>query len=379
MDFRFTEEQQELRSSARAFLADQSGSEQVRSAMESELGYDEQLWKQIGSELGWAAVHIPEEYGGLGLSYVELIALLETMGERLLCSPFFSSVCLGANALLCCGSEEQKQRLLPAVAEGQTRATLAWVEASGRWATSSIEATATRDGDDYLLRGCKRHVMDGNTADLIIVAARAEGSSGDDGISLFAVPGDAPGLLRRPLPTMDRTRRLAELELSDLRVPASELLGEEGAGGAGLSKALDLAGIALAAEQVGGAQQCLDMSVEYAKEREQFGRAIGSFQAIKHKCANMMVDVEAARSAVYYAACVAAEDSEELAVNASLAQATASDAYFRCAADCVQIHGGVGITWEYDVHLYFKRAKSSETFLGDASHHRELVAQRIGL
>jgi alkylation response protein AidB-like acyl-CoA dehydrogenase len=379
MNFSFTEEQEELRSSARAFLADHSGSEQIRAAMDSELGHDEQVWKQIGAELGWAAVHIPEEYGGLGLSYVELVALLEIMGEELLCSPFFSSVCLGANALLCCASEEQKLRLLPGIAEGTTRATLAFTERGGGWDAAGIAATAIRDGNDFILRGTKRHVMDGHSADLVIVAARAEGSSGDEGVSLFALPGDAPGLVRRALPTMDRTRRLAELELNDVRVPASALLGEAGAGAPGLAKALDLAAIALAAEQVGGAQRCLDMSVEYAKEREQFGRPIGSFQAIKHKCADMMVAVETARSAVYYAGCVAAEDSSELPENASLAQATASDAYFRCAADCVQIHGGVGMTWEYDVHLYFKRAKSSETFLGDGDYHRELVAQRIGL
>jgi alkylation response protein AidB-like acyl-CoA dehydrogenase len=379
MNFSFTEEQEELRASARGFLADHSGSEQIRAAMDSDLGYDPQVWKQIGAELGWAAVHVPEEYGGLGLSYVELVALLEIMGEELLCAPFFSSVCLGANAILCCGSEDQKARLLPGIAEGTTTATLAWTEPGGSWDPSEITATATRDGDDFVLRGTKRHVMDGHSADLVLVAARSEGSSGDDGLSVFAVPGDAAGLERRALPTMDRTRRLAELELNEVRVPASQLLGQEGGAAPGLAKTLDLAAIALAAEQVGGAQRCLDMSVEYAKEREQFGRAIGSFQAIKHKCADMMVAVEAARSAAYYAACVAAEDSEELPVNASLAQATASDAVFRCAADSVQIHGGVGMTWEYDVHLYFKRAKSSETFLGDGDHHRELVAQRIGL
>lgn len=379
MDFTFSEEQQELRSSARAFLAEHSGSAQVRAAMESELGHDAQVWKQIGSELGWTGVHIPEQYGGLGLGYVELIALLEMMGESLLCAPFFSSVCLGANVLLCAATEEQKQRLLPGIAEGQTRATLAWTEADGRWGVDGVAATATRDGSDFVLQGSKRFVLDGHCADLIVVAARAPTSTGEEGLSLFAVAADAAGLERRILPTMDRTRRLAQIDLNEVRVPASELLGAEGSGGPALRKTLDLAAVALAAEQVGGAQKCLDMSVEYAKERVQFGRPIGSFQAIKHKCANMMVAVETARSAAYYAGCVAAEDSPELPVNASLAQATCSDAYFQCAADALQIHGGVGITWEYDVHLYFKRAKSSETFLGGGNYHRELVAQRIGL
>jgi alkylation response protein AidB-like acyl-CoA dehydrogenase len=178
---------------------------------------------------------------------------------------------------------------------------------------------------------------------------------------------------------MDQTRRLAELSLVDVRVPRSACLGEEGQGGSSLTRALDLASVALAAEQVGGAQRCLDLSVAYAKEREQFGRPIGSFQSIKHKCADMMVAVESARSATYYAGCVAAEGSDDLPLAASTAKAVASDAYFRCAADAIQIHGGVGMTWEYDVHLYFKRAKSTETFLGAPSWHRERVSRRIGL
>ena len=379
MDFTFNEEQQELRSIATSFLADNSGPEQVRQATESELGYDPQLWKQIGAELGWTSVIIPEEYGGLGLSYVELIALMEVMGSALLCAPFFSSVCLGGNALLVGGTEEQKKQYLPGIAEGETRATLAATEANGRWDAAGIGAIARKDGGDYLLDGKKTFVLDGHCADLLVVAARREGTSGEEGVSLFAVPADTPGVERRALPTMDQTRRQAEITLSGVRVPAEALMGEEGQGWTPLEKTLQLAAVALSAEQVGGAQKCLDMAVEYAKERVQFGRPIGSFQAIKHKCANMMVEVESARSASYYAGCVAAEDGEELPVVASLAKAYCSDAYFRCAADSIQIHGGVGFTWEYEVHLYFKRAKSTETFLGDAAYHRELVARRIGL
>jgi alkylation response protein AidB-like acyl-CoA dehydrogenase len=379
MDFAFTEEQEELRESARGFLAEFSGPEQVRHAAESELGYDPELWKQLGAELGWTSVVIPEEYGGLGLSYVELVALLEMMGGTLLCAPFFSSVCLGGNALLSGGSEEQKQEHLPGIAEGLTRATLASTEASGRWDAAGIETIARPDGGDFVLNGVKTFVVDGHCADLLIVAARREGSSGEDGVSLFVVPGDTPGVERRSLPTMDQTRRQAEVTLRDVRLPASGLMGEEGAGWAPLKRTLELAGVALAAEQVGGAQRCLDMAVDYAKEREQFGRPIGSFQAIKHKCADMMVVVESARSAAYYAACVVAEASDELPTVASLAKAYASDAYFKCAADSLQIHGGVGFTWEYDVHLYFKRARSSEILLGDADYHRELLARQIGL
>ncbi len=380
MDFAFNEDQEELRSMAQAFLEEKSGSEQVRKAMESELGYDPELWREIGSELGWTSVHIPEEYGGLGLGYVELVALMEIMGGALLCAPFFSSVGLAANALLVAGSEEQKRQYLPGIAEATTRATLAYSGVSGAWDASTICVTAARSGDEYRLSGTTTFVVDGHCADLIIVAARSATSEKEEGVSLFVLPSDVEGLRRRQLPTMDQTRRLAEITFDDVRLPASSLLGEEGAGWPMLSRTLDLAAVALAAEQVGGAQRCLDLSVAYASEREQFGRAIGSFQAIKHKCADMMVKVESARSAAYYAGCCVAEDNEaELVTTAPLAKAYCSDAYFQCAADTVQIHGGVGFTWEYDVHLYFKRAKSSEALLGDAAFHRELLAQRINL
>ena len=380
MDFAFNEEQEELRSMARAFLEENSGSEQIRAAMESELGYDPEVWRQIGAELGWTSVHIPEAYGGLGLGYVELVALMEIMGGSLLCAPFFSSVCLAANALLVAGSEAQKCEYLPGIAGGTTRATLAYAGSSGGWDASSIEIIAEPYGDEFVLRGVATFVVDGHCADLIIVAARSQGSVGNEGVSLFVVPGDSQGLRRNPLPTMDLTRRLAEIECDGVRLPASALLGEQGAGWPKLSRILDLAAIALAAEQVGGAQRCLDLAVAYAKEREQFGRPIASFQAIKHKCADMMVKVESARSAAYYAGCAVAEENEaELDTVAPLAKAYCSDTYFQAAADCIQIHGGVGFTSEYDVHLYFKRAKSSESLLGDATHHREILAQRIDL
>jgi alkylation response protein AidB-like acyl-CoA dehydrogenase len=379
MDFAFDAEQEELRSIARAFLEEHSGSEQVRKAMESELGFDASLWQQIGAELGWTSVHIPEAYGGLGLGYVELVALMEIMGEALVCAPFFSSIALGANVLLEAGSETQKQEHLPGIAEGTTRATLAFAGPSGRASSDAIGVTARRDGDDYVLDGTHSFVLDGHSADLVIVAARAAGSTGDEGVSLFALRGEQTGLTRRALPTMDQTRRLAELTFSDARVPSSALMGDEGSAWPGLSRSLQLACVALAAEQVGGAQRCLDSSVAYACEREQFGRPIGSFQAIKHKCADMMVEVESARSAAYYAGCVVTEESDELAACAALAKAYCSDAYFRCAADAIQIHGGVGFTWEYDCHLHFKRAKSTESFLGDPAYHRELVARQIGL
>ena len=377
MNFAFTEEQQELRDAARAFLADHSGSEPVRAAMASELGYDAEVWKRIGSELGWPAVIVPEEAGGIGLGAVELVALLEPMGEHLLCSPFFATVGLATPAVLAAGTAEQQARWLGPLAEGETRAALATTEVGA--APDAVTLVATREGDAYRLDGAKRYVVDGHSADWLVVSARAPGTSGDDGVSLFVVTGDAAGLTRTALPTMDQTRRQAELRFDGVVVAADARLGEEGVAAPALQHALDHGALALAAECVGGAQRCLELSVAYAKEREQFGRPIGSFQAIKHKCADMMVLVETARSAAYYAACVAAEGRSEFGVAASLAKAYCSESYYRCAAESIQIFGGVGFTWEYDPHLYFKRARASEALLGTPAWHRERVARSIGL
>jgi alkylation response protein AidB-like acyl-CoA dehydrogenase len=377
LNFSFTEEQQELRDAARAFLADASSSERVRAAMASELGYDPEVWKRIGSELGWPSAIVPDQFGGLGLGMVELVALAEPMGEALLCSPFFATVCLAAQVVLAAGSDEQRRRHLGPLAEGSVRAALAHAEPG--LAHDEVALEARREGGDYRLDGVKRYVIDGHTADWIAVSARAPGSAGEDGISLFVVPGDAPGLARQALPTMDLTRRQAELRFAGVRVPASARLGDEGGGAAPLRRALDLGAIALAAEAVGGAQRCLDLSVAYANERVQFGRPIGSFQAIKHKCADMMVRVETARSAAYYAACAAAEGAGDLSVAASLAKAYCCEAYYHCAAEAIQVFGGVGFTWEYDPHLYFKRARASESLLGAPAWHRERVAHAIGL
>ncbi|MEZ4330835.1 MAG: acyl-CoA dehydrogenase family protein [Myxococcota bacterium] len=379
MDFRFSEEQQALAESAREFLKGESGPEAIRTAMTSEAGFDPAVWQQISTELGWNSIHIPEAYGGLGLGFVDLIVLLETMGEALLCAPYFSTVVLGAETILCVANEDQKKSLLPAIAEGAATATLAYCEAAGRWTPDAIEATARPDGDGFVLDGTKTWVVDGHTADHLLVVARQPGTRGEQGLGVFLVAGDAPGLERKVLPTMDQTRRLAELRLTGVRVGRAACLGEPGSAAPGLARALDLAAIALAAEQVGGAQRCLDMAVAYAKERHQFGRPIGSFQAIKHKCADMLVAVESARSALYYAACIVDDESDVLATNASLAKAWCSEAYFRCAADNIQIHGGVGFTWEYDPHLHFKRARASESWLGTPADHRERVAKALGL
>jgi alkylation response protein AidB-like acyl-CoA dehydrogenase len=370
VNFAFSEEQEELRKSVRRFLEDKSPESEVRRLMETTEGYDTAVWNQMGQQLGLQGLSIPEEYGGSGYSYVELIIVLEEMGRALLAAPYFSTV-LAANALLTSGDDAAKKELLPGIAAGDTIATLALTEDSGRWDLDGIQLQATKSGDGYTLDGHKMFVLDGHTANLIIVAART-----GDGVSLFAVEGDASGLTRTPLATMDQTRKQARLEFAG--TPA-RLIGSEGGAAAGLQKTLDLAAVALAAESVGGAQKCLEMSVEYAKVRVQFGRPIGSFQAIKHKCADMLLEVESAKSAAYYAGWAAADDNDELPVVASLAKAYCSDAYFHAAAENIQIHGGIGFTWEHPAHLYFKRAKSSELLLGDPTYHRELLAQRIGL
>jgi len=371
MNFAFSDEQEELRAAVRRFLAEKSPETEVRRLMDTTEGYDPAVWSQMADQLGLQSLTIPEEFGGSGFTYVELLVVLEEMGAALLCAPFFSSVALAANALLTSGDDESKKAYLPGIASGETIATLAITEDNGRWDFGGIELAAAKKGDGWILNGHKMYVIDGHTANLMVVAARTPA-----GVTLFAVQDDAPGLTRTPLPTMDQTRKQARLEFSD--TPAV-LIGNDGGAEAGLSKTLDLAAVALAAEQVGGAQHVLDASVEYAKTRIQFGRPIGSFQAIKHKCADMLLEVESAKSAAYYAAWAAAEDSDELPVVASLAKSYCSEAYFHAAAENIQIHGGIGFTWEHPAHLYFKRAKSSELLLGDPSYHRELLAQRIGI
>jgi alkylation response protein AidB-like acyl-CoA dehydrogenase len=377
MHFAFTEEQEELRKSARRLLETASPTSQVRAAMATPRGYDEALWRRIGEELGFTSLIIPEAYGGAGLGFVELAAVMEEMGRALVCAPFFSTVCLAATAIVTGGTEEQKRDLLPDIAAGRTTATLAFAPSSGQWNAPGSDVVFAPHAGGFELSGKTSFVIDGHTAALVIVAARSAGDASRT--TLFVVPAETPGLLRRALPTMDMTRKQAEITLTKVRVPSAALLGVADGGDRTLARVLDLAKVALAAEQVGGAERCLDMSVDYAKTRVQFGRPIGSFQAIKHKLADMFVEVESARSASYYAAWAAAHDEAGLPAAAALAKAYCSDAYFRVAAECIQIHGGVGFTWEHDAHLFFKRAKSSETLFGDAAFHRAIVARQMGL
>lgn len=381
MDFAFTEDQEALRTGARRFLAQSSTSSQVRAAMKTERGWDTAVWQRIGRELGWPALIVPEEYGGAGAGQVELVGLLEETGRALLCAPLFSTVALATNALLLGTQEAARAAWLPSIAAGECTATLVHADLALRAGAASPGIMATPGRGGFSLSGTARLVVDGHTASLLVVVARVAGAApGDDPIALFVVPADAAGVERTALATMDMTRRLADVTLRDVRVSEVAMMAEPGAGGKVLAKTLQRACVALAAEQVGGAQRCLDMAVEYAKVRVQFGRPIGSFQAIKHRCADMFVDVESARSAAYWAGCVAAAgDDAELAIVASAARVFCSEAFFRTAAEAIQVHGGVGFTWEHDAHLYFKRAKASEALLGYPSSHRELVAQGIGL
>ena len=371
MNFAFSEEQEELRKVVKDFLNAKSSEATVRELMDTESGYDTAVWSQMGEQMGLQGLIIPEEFGGSGYSYVELIVVLEEMGRRLLCAPYFSTVVLAANTLLHSGDDAAKAKYLPGIASGETIATLAFTEANGKWDESGITMQATGSGDSWTLSGEKMYVLDGVTAGLVLVAATTS-----KGTSLFAVDGSASGLTRTALSTMDQTRKQARLTFEN--VPA-ELIGTEGDGWTVLSRVLDLAAVGLAAEQVGGAQECLEMAVQYAKDRVQFGRPIGSFQAIKHKCADMLLETESAKSAAYYAGWCAAELNDELPSVASLAKSYCSEAYFHTTAENIQIHGGIGFTWEHPAHLYFKRAKSSELLFGDPTYHRELLAQRIGI
>jgi alkylation response protein AidB-like acyl-CoA dehydrogenase len=365
----YTPEREEFRRIIRDFLEAKSPESEVRRLMATTEGYDPSVWGQLAGELGLPGLIIPEEYGGQGFGFTELAVVFEEMGRALLCSPFLSTVALAATAILHSGDESAKAELLPLVASGSLTATVACAEDSGRWDQHGIAMQASADGNGYRLTGTKTFVIDGHTADVIIVAART-----GKGISLFHVRADAQGLAREPLATMDETRKQAKLNFSN--TPAT-LLGAEGAGWHTLQLVLDLTAVALAAEQVGGAQRVLEMSVEYAKTRVQFGRPIGYFQAIKHKCANILIQVEAARSAAYYASWCAAEVNAELGSAAAIAKSYCSEAYYYAAKENIQIHGGVGFAWEHPAHLYFKRAKSTELLFGDPAYHRELLMQRL--
>jgi len=398
MNLGVSTEQRELRESVRGFLAERAPLTRVRELMETTDGTDPDVWRRASGQLGLPGIAVPEEYGGAGFSFAEQAIVLEELGAALFTGPYLASAVLAATALLAGDDEAAKKDLLPGIAAGETVATLAFTEDDGSWDPAAIrlaaaqdaaaqdaaaqdaaaqdaaaQDAAAQDGTGWRLDGHKSFVLDGHAADLVLTVA-ATGTDGN--LSLFAVNSGTMGLTRRALPTLDQTRKLARLTFND--TPA-RLVGEHGAARAVLDRTLDVAAVALAAEQLGGAQRALDMAVQYAQVRQQFGRPIGSFQAIKHRCADLLLEVESLRSAVSYAAAAVAAGSTEVPVLAPLLKAYASEVYSHVAGENIQIHGGIGFTWEHDAHLYLKRAKASELFLGDASYHRERLATRIGL
>jgi alkylation response protein AidB-like acyl-CoA dehydrogenase len=328
------------------------------------------------AELGWMGLILPEAYGGSGLNMVDLVVILEEMGRVVMPGPFYPTVILSGVAIDLGGTTAQKKRYLPGIAAGTLKATLAQVEESGRWDAEGIMLPATKDATGFVLSGTKLFVQDAHNADLLIVAART-GSKGQKGVTLFLVDAKQEGVKTTLLKTMDQTRKLCEITFDNVKVGKEAVLGGVGKGWPLLDRVIDRAKVAMCAEMCGGAQKVLEMSVEYAKVREQFGKPIGSFQAIQHKCANMMVQTESAKSATYYAAWAVANDVPEAHLAACMAKAYCSDAYRFVSAEGIQIHGGIGFTWEHDMHLYFKRAKGSEVTYGDATWNRELVAQLV--
>jgi alkylation response protein AidB-like acyl-CoA dehydrogenase len=359
MDLTRTEEQQELFRTVAGFLDKQSPEAEVRRLMAAGAAADPAVWRQLAHQLGLPGLVIPEQYGGGGFGFREFALVAEQVGAALLVSPLLTTVTAAAALLM--GGDDVKEAWLPALASGEKIATLAFAEESGDWA-----AVAARSADGTLT-GTKMYVVDGQFADAFVVSARD-----DTGVSLYAVDAAAPGVTVTALDTLDMTRAQARVEFCD--APATFV-----ADGEALDRVLAIAGTLLAAEQVGGAQRCLDMAVEYAKVRVQFGRPIGSFQAIKHKCADMLLNVESARSAAYYAAAVLDDPTESPYIAATLAQAHCSAAYTQVAGENIQIHGGIGFTWEHPAQLYFKRAKSSELLYGDAARHRARLADLVGI
>jgi alkylation response protein AidB-like acyl-CoA dehydrogenase len=378
----------ELRDSVRDFLAAKSGEQQVRAAIETERGYDEDLWQQMAEQLSLPGLALPEEHGGDGFGFTELQVVLEELGRALTPSPFFASVVLAAGAILATGDEVAAKAYLPGIASGKTTATLAVAESAGLWSFDQLNTTARPGTGNWLLTGTKQFVLHGTTADLLIVAART-----DQGPAFFAVtPGHRAGatvgdiadssrelgLTRTALRTLDLTRPMATLEFSD--TPAT-LIGAPGTADRALDNVLDRAMTALAAEQAGAARACLEASAGYARERHQFGRPIGSFQAVKHKCADMLVKAELAQAAATEAARAAAGDTgaAPLPQAAAVAHAVCSESLMFVAAENIQVHGGIGFTWEHPAHLYFRRAKASQLMFGGPGFYFEHLLKRSGL
>ncbi|MBV8779310.1 MAG: acyl-CoA/acyl-ACP dehydrogenase [Alphaproteobacteria bacterium] len=374
MDIGFSQEQEMLRDTARKFLDNACTTKFVRERMATPEAVTPQFWAQI-AEQGWLGITYPEEHGGAGLGVTDLVVLMEEMGRAVMPGPYLATALLGGAAIREAGSPAQQEEFLPTIAEGSLRATLAAIESNPHWDAAGITMAAQTRRAEFSLSGSKLFVPDAHLADRLVVAARTrEGSTMEDGISLFLVPKDSSGLSVALMPSIDETRKLCEVRFDNVTVPEAALLGELHHGWPALARVYDEAAVALSAEMCGGAQRVLEMTVEYAKLRETFGKPIGSYQGVKHKCSDMLVEVENAKSLTYYAAWALDENQPDARLAVSMAKAYASDASRKVSNAGIQLHGGIGMTWEHDLHLYMKRAKASEVAFGDATWHRERVA-----
>jgi alkylation response protein AidB-like acyl-CoA dehydrogenase len=377
MDFELGEEQVMLKTSARDFLENECPKKLVRDMMEDETGYSPELWKKM-AELGWQGLVFPEQYGGSEMTFLDLSVLLEEMGRALLPGPFVPTVVLAGRAIAAAGSDEQKQEFLSKICTGEMIMTLALTEPSGGIEAPDITVKATPAGDNFTISGTKLFVPDAHVADYILCVTRTKDGSREDGITLFLVDAKADGVSIEVLKTITG-EKLCEVVFNNVTVPRKNMLGDLDKGWPVVQKVLQEATVAECAWMTGGARWALETSIEYAKERIQFGVPIGSFQAIQHKCADMAVGVEGATSLVYYAAWTITENDPGATLATHVAKAWCSDVYKQATFEGVQIHGGIGFTWDHDMHLYLKRAKSSEVAWGDASYHREKVAQLLNM
>ena len=377
MEFSLNEEQEMLKTMARDFLENECPKTHVRAMMEDEVGHTPELWKKM-AEVGWLGLIIPEEYGGAGMSFRDLTILFEEMGRALLPGPFLSSVVLCGVPILTAGTDEQKKEYLPKIANGEAVFTLAALEEDGDMWPGGINIKAFRQGDIYVINGTKMFVPDAKAADYMIVATRTERSEDPkDGITLFIVDTSEWGLYITPMKTMDETRKQYDVLFNRMAVPVKNILGEVNKGWPILENMALKAAAVLCAEMVGGGDWVLETSVNYAKERTAFGVPIGSFQVIKHKCADMYSGLEYARSLMEWAAEAIKEDSEDAAIAVSMAKSYCGDTYKMVTDHGVQIHGGIGFTWDHDMHLYFKRARANDSAFGDSNYHLDLIAQYL--
>ena len=374
MDLGLDEGQQMLRSSAREFLESECPSTYVRDMEEDERGYTPEMWGKLADQ-GWLGLMFPEKYGGVGLSFLDLSILLEETGRSLLPGPFFSTVVLAGMAIMDAGNDAQKTEFLSGISSGQTIVTLALTEPSARWDAAGVQATAEATGDGYAISGTKLFVPNANVSDYLLVAARTGESERD--ITLFITRSDAKGISQTLLKTIASDRQ-SEVVFDRVDVPASAVVGEVNKGWDTIEKVIRWGAVGKCAEMVGGAQQVLDMTVEFVKQRVQFGRPIGSFQAVQHHCANMATDVEGSRYLTYHAAWRLSEEMPAVR-EVAMAKAWVSEAYRRVCALGHQCHGAIGFTKEHDMQLYSRRAKAAELAFGDSDFYLEQVAQIIGL